>query len=145
MKEVPNCTNLDEMNFLANEDKWVEFVPINLGHWDSANLRKMSESVGLKDIYDKFYNYTSGFMHGNWGAVRESVYQTCVNPLHRRHRIPTHDLPLMPSTTDDAREIMNSIFDCLEKAYPKFKKRFTSPKKGKIPFPVRKNILSLEK
>ncbi len=63
------------------KDKWVEFIPINLGHWDSANLRKMAEEVKLKDLYDKFYNYTSGFMHGNWGAVRESVYQKMRKPF----------------------------------------------------------------
>lgn len=66
LQNSPSCTNLEEMDHIANEDKWVEFVPINLGHWDSANLRKMSEEVGLKDLYDKFYNYNSGFMHGNW-------------------------------------------------------------------------------
>lgn len=124
-KNAPECANLEEMDHIANEDKWVEFIPINLGHWDTANLRKMSEDVGLKDLYDKFYNYTSGFMHGNWGAVRESVYQTCINPLHRYHRVPTYDLPLMPSTANDARKIMNSIFDCLSKAYPEFEYRLT--------------------
>lgn len=129
LKNNPSCTNLEEMDHIANEDKWVEFVPINLGHWDSANLRKMSEDVGLKDLYDKFYNYNSGFMHGNWGAVRESVYQKCINPLHRYHRVPTYDLPLMPSTTDDAREIMNNILDCLSKAYPKFEHKLTEAPK----------------
>lgn len=31
------------MDFIANEDIWVEFVPINLGHWDSGTLRTMAE------------------------------------------------------------------------------------------------------
>ncbi len=125
IKDKPKCVSLEEMDNLANEDKWVEFIPINLGHWDSANLRTMSEEVKLKNLYDKFYNYTSGFMHGSWGAVRESAYQKCINPLHRYHRVPTYDLPLMPSIQDDAMEIMNSILDCLSEAYPKFKERFT--------------------
>jgi len=116
---------IDELDYLANEDKSVEFVPINLGHWDSANLRKISEEVGLKDIYDTYYGYTSGYMHANWGAVRESIYQKCLNPLHRFHRVPTYDLPLMPSVTADARKIVNFILDCLSEAYPKFDFRFT--------------------
>jgi len=119
------------MDLIANEDKWVEFIPINLGHWDSANLRKMAEEVKLKDLYDKFYNYTSGFMHGNWGAVRESVYQKCVNPLHRYHRVPTYDLPLMPSVTKDTLEITNKILECLAVAYPNFDLKFTEAKQGK--------------
>jgi len=111
---------INDLDSLANEDKWIEFVPINLGHWDSVNLRKISEDVGLKKLYDKYYSYTSGYMHANWGAVRESIYQKCINPLHRFHRIPTYDLPLMASVTTDAQEITNCILECLSKAYPKF-------------------------
>lgn len=125
LKKDASSIELDEMDSIANEDKWVEFIPINLGHWDSANLRKMAEEVKLKDLYDKFYNYTSGFMHANWGAVRESIYQKCVNPLHRYHRVPTYDLPLMPSVTKDALEITNKILECLSSAYPTFDLRFT--------------------
>lgn len=121
---------LDAMDMIANEDKWLEFVSINLGHWDSANLRKMAEEVGLKDLYDKYYNYTSGFMHGNWGAIRESVFQKCVNSLHRFHRVPTYDLPLMPSVTVDALGIMNKILDCLSLAYPSFEPRFIEAKQA---------------
>jgi hypothetical protein len=128
LKKDVSSIELDEMDSIANEDKWVEFIPINLGHWDSANLRKMAEEVKLKDLYDKFYNYTSGFMHANWGAVRESIYQKCVNPLHRYHRVPTYDLPLMPSVTLDAIEITNNILESLSNAYPKFETRFTIAK-----------------
>lgn len=35
----------------------------------------------------------------------------------------------MPSTTDDAREVMNNILDCLSKAYPEFKHRLTKASK----------------
>lgn len=128
LKELGQETSsieIENLGHLANEDKWVEFVPINLGHWDSANLRKISDEVGLKDLYDKYYNYTSGYIHANWGAVREAVYQKCVNPLHRFHRVPTYDLPLMPSVTADARSVTNNIFECLSEAYPKFDFRLT--------------------
>ena len=125
MNQKLSSIDLDEMENIANEDKWVEFVPINLGHWDSVSLRKMAEDVKLTKLYDKFYNYTSGFMHGNWGAVRESIYQKCINPLHRYHRVPIFDLPLMPSVTKDAQAIMNLILECLSKAYPTFEQRIT--------------------
>ena len=131
LKLDASSIDLDEMDLIANEDKWVEFVPINLGHWDATTLRNMAEEAKLKDLYDKFYNYTSGFMHGNWGAVRESVYQKCINPLHRYHRGPTCDLPLMPSVTKDAFEVTNKILDCLSIAYPTFDFRFTKAKKIK--------------
>jgi len=110
---------------IANEDAWVEFVPINLGHWDSSDLRKMCEYIGEKELYDKYYAYTSGFVHGNWTAIRESVFQTCLNPLHRLHRIPTYDLPLMSSVTKDMLEMVNKILEIVSKSYPTFDDRMT--------------------
>lgn len=131
LKKTASSIEFDEMDLITNEDKWLEFVPIYLGHWDSTNLRKMAEEVKLKDIYDNFYNYTSGFMHGNWGAVRESVYQRCINPLHRDHRIPIYDLPLMPSVTQDTLEITNKILKCLAIAYPPFEGKISKIKRLK--------------
>lgn len=118
-----NCIEMDELNLVVNEDKWVEFVPINLGQWGNSDLRKMSDYAGVKEIYDLYYNYTSGFVHGTRGALRESIYQMCLNPLHRFHRIPIFDLPLMPSVVLDSVEIVNKILDCLNQAYPSFDSR----------------------
>lgn len=118
-KEI-NCIDLKIIEEIVNEDKWIEFIPINLGHWDSLDLRKISDEVGLKEIYDTYYNYTSGYMHANWGAIRESVYQKCVNPLHRFHRGPILDMPLMSSITADVVVLVNGILECLSEAYPKF-------------------------
>ena len=58
-------------------------------------------------------------------SSEKNVYQKCINPLHRFHRIPIYDLPLMLSVTTDAREITNCILECLSKAYPKFDFRLT--------------------
>jgi len=134
--EQISSVDINELADLVNEDKWAEFVAINLGHWDSVNLRIISEEVGLKALYDKFYNYTSGYIHANWGAIRESVYQKCVNPLHRLHRVPTYNLPLLSSITSDAIEVTNYILESLSEAYPKFEfrlRRFdgTAVKKSK--------------
>lgn len=121
MEKKAGCVKIDKMEDIANEDKWLEFVPINLGHWESANLRKMSEEIGLKETYDKFYNYTSGFIHANWGGIRESVFEKCLNPLHRFHNIPTAtNLSFLSNVTDDSLEILNNILECLSIAYPKF-------------------------
>jgi hypothetical protein len=121
------CIDRKELEYNANEDKWIEFVSINLGHWDGADLRKMSEEVGLKVLYDSYHDYASGFGHASWGAVRESVYQRCMNPLHRFHRLPTFDLPLMPSIFEDARNLINIILNCVSQAYPDFKEQINVP------------------
>lgn len=63
------------IELIANDEKSVEFTPINLGNWDNLNLRKMSEEVDEKQLYDKYYDYVSGFTHANWGAIREPSMQ----------------------------------------------------------------------
>jgi len=108
---------------LANEDRWQEFVPIDLGHWDKTDLRKMSEEAGVKDTYDRFYGWTSAFSHGHWGAIRDSVFITCGNSLHRLHRIPRTETRSMPDIMRDACEIADSILELVSQAYPTFSER----------------------
>lgn len=119
--------DVKKMDAIANEDKWSEFVPINLGHWDVSNLRKISTEIGEKELYDKYYDYTSGYAHANWGAVREAALQRCYNPLHRLHRIPSYGLPILPNVNDDCKEFMNKLLDLVDKAYPSFKERIPEP------------------
>jgi len=130
MGETVSCIDIEKMESIANEDKWAEFVPINIGHWESINLRKMSEECGLKDIYDKYYNYTSGYIHANWGGVREAVLEKCLNPLHRFHNLPIlTNLPFISNVTDDSIDILNNILNYLDVAYPKFTFRMSKKKK----------------
>lgn len=111
----------EKIERLANEDKWSEYVPINLGNWDETDLRKISISLGIKELYDKYYPYTSGYIHANWGAVRESSFQTCYNPLHRLHRVPSYGLPILPGVNEDCLKLLNLIFELVDNAYPDFK------------------------
>jgi hypothetical protein len=123
LKNKPTSINVEVMERISNEDMWLELVPINLGHWDNVDLRKMSDEAGLKEIYDQFYNWTSGYVHANWSAIRESVYERYFNPLHRLHRLPTREFPNGTSVTLDALNITNMIYELLAKAYPPFKDR----------------------
>lgn len=123
--QTPHCIDIDDLNSLLNEEIWMELVPINLGHWDSTNLRTISEEAGLKDLYNKYYVYSSGFIHATRGAIRESSYQLCLNPLHRYHKIPNFSLPIMRSVMGDAINITNDILKCLSDAYPSYENRIT--------------------
>jgi hypothetical protein len=111
------------MDRIANEDRWSEFVPINLGHWDSGDLRKIALQVGEKKLYDTYYPYTSGFTHASWGAVRETSMQSCLNPLHRLHHIPSYGLPVLPNANADGAKLIDKILELVGKAYPDFKPR----------------------
>lgn len=105
------------VELVANEEKSVEFTPINLGNWGKLNLRKMSEEVDEKPLYDKYYDYASGFTHANWGAVRESSMQKCLNPLHRLHNIPAWGLLVLPNAYQDITILIDKIIGLVEDQY----------------------------
>jgi hypothetical protein len=108
---------------LANEDMWEELLEIGLGHWSGSDLRKMSEEAGVKTEYDKFYSWTSGFVHGQWGAIRDSVFCTCQNPLHRLHRIPRPEARHLEDVVPDAAYLVDRILTLLDRTYPSFASR----------------------
>ncbi len=123
--EDPSYVNVESLKNLANEDLWEEFLPIELGHWSNADLRNLSMEAGIKDDYDKYYGWTSSFAHGHWGSMRDSVYDTCGNPLHRLHRIPRPSVRSLPDVIPDACEIVDKILGIVDKCYPGFPHRVT--------------------
>ena len=121
--ETPDYLDMKTMEALANEDMWMEYEDIDLGHWATSDLRRIAQEVGRKDVYDKYYDWTSGFSHSHWAAVRDSVFVNCLNPLHRFHRIPAFPKQTMPSTLIDACKLSNLVLDDLNHLYPGFKNR----------------------
>jgi hypothetical protein len=115
--DVPTLTEI------ANEDAWEEYLPINVGHWEDSNLRREAVESGVKAEYDKFYTWTSSFIHGHWGSVRESVFDTCGNPVHRLHRIPRRECKILPDVVPDACELMDKTLDLVSRVYPIFPHR----------------------
>ena len=122
LEEIPDYLDMEKLEMLANEDAWMEFQDIDLGAWAKKNLRAMSEDVGAKDVYDRYYDWPSGFVHGNWGSIRDAALTTCLNPLHRFHRIP-RPLQPMPSVLVDCCKLCNRMLDQLNGLYPGFSTR----------------------
>jgi Family of unknown function (DUF5677) len=108
---------------LANEDYWQEFVNIDLAHWCGKDLRKMSEEAGCKDDYDRYYGWTSTFVHGQWGAIRDSGLTLCANPLHRLHRTPLREGRTLEDTLPDGLRLVNAILDTVNALFPGFPNR----------------------
>ena len=123
---VPEFINLQLLSYISGEDKWQNLVDIDLGNWDQSNLRKMSEIAGIKDLYDKFYDWTSAYLHAHWGALRESVFQKCLNPMHRFHNIPRDQINLRNAAVD-AAHLINRILAILDKHYPSIGIRLPTP------------------
>ena len=121
--ELPKYVELSTLERLANEDMWQEFVDIDVGHWANKDLRRMSEEAGVKDVYDAYYDWPSTFVHGQWPAIRNTVFEVCLNPLHRLHRIPRPPRIDMEDVSWDAVRIGNKILDLVNLAYPGFGNR----------------------
>ena len=122
--EPPKFINIDWIEQIAGEDIWEEFLNIELGSWSGLDLRKLSERSGCKEQYDAHYSWTSGYVHGTWGPVREASFTTCGNPLHRMHRYP--DQKPLPNTISDAADLVNRILNDLDTAYPGFPHRISA-------------------
>jgi hypothetical protein len=115
-----------ELNAISNEDRSAEFVPINLGNWEGSNLRKMSEEAGVKSDYDSYYGWTSAYVHANWGAVRSTEFDLCVNALHRAHRVLRDSARGLNDVVADACHIVDEILAAVDAEYPAFALRVTT-------------------
>jgi len=111
---------LEELEELANDDAWEEFVEINLGHWHRSTLLRMAEEAGVRSLYDRYYPWTSAYLHGHWSAIRDSTFQHCMNPLHRLHRIPRASARPLSDLLVDACAIVDETLSVLANLYPPF-------------------------
>ena len=123
--DAPNYVDIQTLEDLANEDRWQELLDIDLSHWAQTDLRKMSEEAGVKDVYDQFYDWTSAFAHGNWCAIRDAVFDTCGNPLHRYHRIPRESIRALPDVVPDACQLVDKVLKVVSEFYPEFRHSVT--------------------
>ena len=116
--DLPPFLDENALHGIANEDRWQEYLDIDIGHWADSNLRKLSIDCNAKDVYDKYYDWTSGFTHGHWGAVRDTNLLTCHNPLHHLHRIPRLAHRQLNSVEVDAVGLVNDMIQRLDKLFP---------------------------
>jgi hypothetical protein len=121
--ELPKYVDMETLEGLANEDLWQEFVDINVGQWAGSDLRRMSEEAGIKSVYDRYYDWPSAFVHGQWPAVRNTVFTFCGNPLHRLHRVPRPPRSDLEDVSWDAVSIGNKLLELVDVAYPDFPRR----------------------
>jgi len=73
------------LSALVNETLFEEYLDIDVRYFDSQNIKKKFDVVGELQLYETFYEYNNNYVHGFWGAVRESSMLPCDNPLHSYH------------------------------------------------------------
>lgn len=121
---LPEYVSLESLEALSNEDVWHEFQEIHIGNWADSDLRSMSEANGTKDeVYDRYYDWSSAFVHGNWAALRDAEYDLCLNPLHRPHRVLSTGPKALPDVISDAAVLTNRILVLVDSLYPGFADR----------------------
>jgi len=89
----PAFVELSDIWLIANESRYMDFLNINLGDWDDANLRNRAIEADMKDHYDHYYDWTSNYTHATWAAIRREIYTPCQNPLHKYHLLPAREVP----------------------------------------------------
>lgn len=134
-KDKPAFIDEEFLKQITNEDRSEEFSDIELSHWASSDLRKISDEAGCKELYDAYYNWTSSFSHGNWGAIRESNFAMCANPLHRLHLIPSVNTYPLPGVLKDVVKVTNLILGLIDSQYPDLNCQITDdPKPKNVPW-----------
>lgn len=118
--EIPAYLPVEELNLIANEDRWEEFVAIDVGDWADKDLRKRSEVGGTKDIYDGCYVWPSNHSHASWAAIRSTVFGNCLNPLHRFHRLPRSPAQ-MKTVRYEVDAIIGKLVEKLKATFPDHK------------------------
>lgn len=116
--DLPGFMDEAALMEIANEDTWQEFLHIDVGHWANSNLRKLAIDCGAKEMYDKYYDWSSAYIHGSWAAVRDTNYVSCHNPLHRLHRIPREAHRSLSSVERDAVLLVNEMISALDRLFP---------------------------
>jgi hypothetical protein len=115
--DVPSFVTPDLLEQLAGEDKMPEYLSINLGHWANADLRKLSEIAGVKEVYDRLYPWTSAFVHANWASVRAASFALCGNPLHRLHAVLQPSGNALDDVVEDACDLIDEMLSTVERMY----------------------------
>ncbi|TKH45734.1 hypothetical protein C1I60_04555 [Paenibacillus terrae] len=69
---------------VASENNLIAPIPIN-GDYFTKSVREICIQLGLKNDYDKFYEYNSEFIHSSLTAVLSGLMTECSNPEHNFH------------------------------------------------------------
>lgn len=107
------------LGVLINEKKSEEFLDSEFSYFNKDNIKTKFEKVGEKQLYDSLYEYDTNFVHGMWGAIRESSMTICNNPLHGYHSTVDVDREQkLINVQKDLITISNKMMKILTKEYP---------------------------
>ena len=66
------------------KDGYFDPIPVN-GDYFTKSAREYAKDLGIKDDYDKYYEFNSEFIHSSLTAVYSGIMVPCKNPEHNGH------------------------------------------------------------
>jgi len=125
LKERENTNKKDKTHFveplidvIVNEIIWEEYVDIDLRYFDNKKIKEKFEDIGEKYLYEVLYEYDNNFIHGFWGAVRESSMLHCNNVTHKYHSVPDINFQQkISSVNNDIYKIMNKFSKLIDRIF----------------------------
>jgi hypothetical protein len=91
---------------VAVENDLLAPIPV-MGDYFKKSAREYSIELGIKDSYDKYYEYNSEFIHASLTAVYSAIMDECSNPEHDFHLTITPHASNYTSSLPHIIEIIN--------------------------------------
>ncbi len=100
----------ENIDALINEDQFEEFLDVDTRYFDKKSIKSKFEEVDEYDLYHLSYEYDTNFVHGFWGAVRESSMYKCQKASHQYHLVPDTNYDLnLPDVKEDMINILEKL------------------------------------
>jgi len=120
--EKTNDENIAEL--IEMKKAWVNsqrkdwFVEVNVGSWSGASTRKMAKESGCEGLYQFAFVPFSAIAHNMWSHISLYNLETCSNPLHKFHRVPTiRDVILDVDYVYRAAKYISRSFEAIDKHF----------------------------
>lgn len=84
-KDIKDEKSFDIFKIELNKSLY-RSIPLNPDFFRNAgNVRKICTDLGIKEHYDKYYEFNSEFVHGSISALFFGLLDTCTNKEHLEH------------------------------------------------------------
>lgn len=94
------------------------FVEVNVGSWSGTSTRKMAKESGCERLYKFAFVPFSAVSHNMWSHISLYNMETCSNPLHKFHRVPTiQDAVLDVDYVYRASKYISCSFEVVDKHF----------------------------
>jgi len=106
------------IEILVNEYRDEEFIDMDTSYFDRTSIRDKAIDVDERELFGLLYDYDSAYMHGLWGAIRESSLLKCNSPGHHFHCVPDIEcIQNLTSVWEDCKNTMKKMLLTLKSVY----------------------------